>query len=204
MIRQIVFDLDGVLFDGCNLHAEIFIQAVNMIVPEWNLTRKYHDEVLCGLSTKKKLENMGITGSKAEEVYALKQKLTGEEISNHIHPDLKVQEICRVLTEGGYKIYCVSNSIRSTVEVCLRGMGVIQYFSGIISNEDTAAPKPSPEPYLTLFRGHRLQAEECLIVEDSPFGIESATKSGGKVLAVKDCSEVTLEKIWEYTVKYRS
>ena len=102
MIRQIIFDLDGVLFDGCYLHAELFIQAVNMVVPECNLTREYHDKLLGGLSTKKKLESMGITGDKAEEVYALKQKLTGEEISNHIHPDVKVQEICRVLTESGY------------------------------------------------------------------------------------------------------
>jgi len=48
MIRQIIFDLDGVLFDGCDLHAELFIHAVNMVVPEWNLTREYHDKLLGG------------------------------------------------------------------------------------------------------------------------------------------------------------
>jgi len=34
-----------------------------------------------------------------------------------------------------------------------------------------------------------------MIIEDSPHGIESATKSGGHVLAVKDCNDVTMERI---------
>jgi HAD superfamily hydrolase (TIGR01509 family) len=81
------------------------------------------------------------------------------------------------------------------VETCLEGMGVISLFTGIISNEDTVEPKPSPVPYLTLFRKYNLEPKECLILEDSPHGIESATKSGGNVLPVKDCNEVTMGRI---------
>jgi len=74
-------------------------------------------------------------------------------------------------------------------------MGIIHNFTRIISNQDTTEAKPSPEPYLTLYRNYNLDPRECLIIEDSPCGIESAIKSGGNVLPVKNCNDVTLESI---------
>ena len=195
MIKNIVFDLDGVLFDGCDFHAKMFIQAVLTIIPEHTLTREFHDEHLNALPTRYKLNKLGIDSDAAEKIYALKQSLTATMIGEYIYSDKKVQDICKKLQSLGYKIFCVSNSIRSTVDSCLSGMGVKHYFSGIISNEDTHVPKPSPEPYLTLYRTHGLNANECLILEDSAYGIESARTSGGNVLPVRDCSDVTLEKI---------
>jgi beta-phosphoglucomutase len=195
MIHSVIFDLDGVLFDGCNFHATTFLEAYNTVLANKKISREYHDEFLNGLSTRKKLSLLGVNSDDLERIYALKQELTASRIEQFIKEDVKVQDICKRLHSLHYDIFCVSNSIRSTVETCLRGMGVIQYFKGIISNEDTVEPKPSPEPYLTLFRKYNLEPKECLIVEDSPHGIESATKSGGNVLAVKDCSDVTIERI---------
>jgi phosphoglycolate phosphatase-like HAD superfamily hydrolase len=34
MIKNIIFDLDGVLFDGCDFHADTFIKAINLVRPE--------------------------------------------------------------------------------------------------------------------------------------------------------------------------
>lgn len=195
MIRNIVFDLDGVLFDGCDFHAKMFIQAVLTVLPEHTLTREFHDAQLNALPTKYKLKKLGIDPETSERIYALKQELTATKIGEYIHPDKKVQDICAKLQSLGYKIFCVSNSIRSTIEACLSGMEVKEYFSGIISNEDTSVPKPSPEPYLTLYRVYDLKASECLVLEDSEYGIQSARDSGAQVLPVRDCDDVTLDKI---------
>lgn len=201
MIHNIIFDLDGVLFDGCEFHASTFLEAYNTVLANAQISREYHAEFLNGLSTRKKLSVLGVNSDDSERIYALKQELTASRIKQFIKDDVKVQDICERLHSLNYDIFCVSNSIRSTVETCLRGMGVIQYFKGIVSNEDTVDPKPSPEPYLTLFRIYKLEAKECLILEDSPHGIESAKKSGGNVLPVKDCGEVTFERIIQH-IKY--
>ena len=55
--------------------------------------------------------------------------------------------------------------------------------------------KPSPEPYLTAYLRFNLNANECLIVEDSVSGIASAKASGGNVLEVSDVHDVTLSKL---------
>lgn len=68
-------------------------------------------------------------------------------------------------------------------------------FSGIISNEDVSESKPSPIPYLTLYSKFNIKPEECLILEDSEFGILSATQSGGFTLCVRNCDDVTISNI---------
>jgi HAD superfamily hydrolase (TIGR01509 family) len=195
MIKNIVFDLDGVLFDGCDFHAKMFIQAVLAVLPEHPLTREFHDAHLNALPTKYKLRKLMIDPATAEQIYTLKQQLTEQEIANYIHEDKKVQDICIALKTLGYKIFCVSNSIRATVDSCLGGMGVREYFSGVITNEDTSLPKPSPEPYLTLYRQYGLEAGECLVLEDSEYGIQSARASGAHLLPVRDCNDVSLDAI---------
>jgi HAD superfamily hydrolase (TIGR01509 family) len=77
----------------------------------------------------------------------------------------------------------------------LQGMGISHFFTGVISNQDTSEPKPSPQPYLTLFEKYKINPNECLILEDSPHGIESARSSGGRVYCVRNCDDVTIENI---------
>lgn len=204
MIRNIIFDLDGVLFDGCDFHAETFITALKMVVPDIEMNRDYHDKYLNALPTRNKLKALGLDADTSERIYILKQELTAKNIGAYIKHDTKLQDMCTELIARKYRLFCVSNSIRQTIEVCLQGMGIIDYFEAIISNQDTTEAKPSPEPYLTLYRRCILEPKECLIVEDSPHGIESATKSGANVLPVRDCNDVTLELIIDTIKVYTS
>jgi beta-phosphoglucomutase-like phosphatase (HAD superfamily) len=194
MIRNIIFDLDGVLFDGCDLHAQLFLQAVSQIRPDIQISKEYHDKYLNGLPTKEKLKLLGIEGEEAKDVYTIKQNLTGIHLSA-IEPSEKNFKICAVLKELGYDIYCVSNSILSSIQTVLSRMGILNMFSGIISNEDVSESKPSPIPYLTLYSKFNIKPEESLILEDSEFGILSATQSGGFTLCVRNCDDVTISNI---------
>ena len=194
MITTIIFDLDGVLFDGCDLHADFFLRALSRVRPDISINKEYHDTHLNGLPTKEKLRRLQIEGDEAGQIYTIKQELT----SNHlfsIEPSVKNFKICAELKELGYNIYCVSNSIISTINTVLSQMGILHMFSGIISNEDVSESKPSPMPYVTLYSKFDIKPEECLILEDSEFGILSATQSGGFTLCVRNCDDVTISNI---------
>lgn len=202
MIKHIIFDLDGVLFDGCDVHAMLFMEAVSAIRPDIHITKEYHATTLHALSTHKKLEILHIVGEDANRIYALKQQMTARYIRENIQPDTKNIQICEKLVSMQYKLYCVSNSIRSTMESILTGMNIMQFFTGIISNQDTTEPKPSPQPYLTLYKRYNIDTNECMILEDSEYGIESATKSGGNVLCVRNCMDVTFDTIMKATTAF--
>jgi HAD superfamily hydrolase (TIGR01509 family) len=198
MIKNIIFDLDGVLFDGCEFHAEIFMRAVNISKPGLNLTKEYHDKLLNGMTTKQKLKLLNLTTNECDEISELKQRLTREVILNYIMPNEEQKAMLQALYYMKYKIYCVSNSIRTTVETCLAGLEILEYFSGIISNEDTTEPKPSPQPYLTAYSKWGLDPKESVIVEDSPHGVQSARSSGANVLVVTGVEEVTLKRLLDF------
>jgi hypothetical protein len=88
MIHSIFFDLDGVLFDGCDFHANTFLEAYNTVLANKKISREYHDEILNGLSTRKKLSVLGVNSDDLERIYALKQELTANRIEQFIKEDM--------------------------------------------------------------------------------------------------------------------
>ena len=169
MISHILFDLDGVLFDGCEFHAEVFINAVNKINTH-KITKEFHDKYLNGLSTKQKLvylaDKLYIKYSDINNIYKLKQDLTLNTIEDYLIYSPKLVDICKWLVQNDYKLYCVSNSIKKTIQICLQKLGIDIFFTDIISNEDVANPKPNPEPYLKILTKYKILqkgVEYCVV-----------------------------------------
>ena len=59
-------------------------------------------------------------------------------------------------------------------------------FGLILTRENVQNIKPHPEVYLKAARHFQLQAEECLIIEDSIIGVEAGKQAGIEVVAVYD------------------
>jgi len=63
-------------------------------------------------------------------------------------------------------------------------------FAAIVAAEDTPAGKPAPDPYLRALNllseaaGGPVAAAECVAVEDSPWGLQSARAAGFRTVAV--------------------
>ena len=66
---------------------------------------------------------------------------------------------------------------------------LLSCFSTIVAAEDTPLSKPSPDPYLRALAelsafAPRLRAAECIAIEDSRWGLESARAAGLRTVAV--------------------
>lgn len=81
------------------------------------------------------------------------------------------------------RLGCASNSPRQYILDHLGAQGVLHYFRLICARADVINPKPHPEPYLTICKYMRVKPEECLAVEDSLAGIQSAQAAGLTVVA---------------------
>ncbi len=199
MIRVIVFDLDGVLFDGVSLHRKCFLDAVQLVAPNSTGLESFHDTQLNGLSTSQKLRQLQdkeiLTKEQCKQVEEKKKEFTGVAIKELVHYSEKTGELLVKLQKEGYILCCVTNSIRSTANNILIQLGILQYFSVVISNEDVSQPKPSSEPYTTLFERLTVSPQECLILEDSTVGRTAAYASGANVLQIVDPQDVTYQNI---------
>lgn len=77
----------------------------------------------------------------------------------------------------------VSGSNKKTVHTIINTF-FPNTFQVIIDGEATRISKPSPEPYLIAVRQLGIPAEECLVIENAPLGIQSAKSAGLRCIAV--------------------
>lgn len=195
MVRKLLlFDLDGVLVDTCDIHYETLNQAIREVAGEkFVISRQDHETSYNGLSTRMKLTNIsGIPSEIHSHIYERKQELTSEAFSTLL-PCNRLQETLSGLRAHGCLIGCASNCIRSTVHMVLRRLGIHSLFDVILSNEDVTNPKPSSEVYTTAMKILGVSSEDTLIFEDSYVGLRAAVSSGAGVHHIKSPSDITLE-----------
>ena len=77
-----------------------------------------------------------------------------------------------------------SNSGHAWVEGYLRQLGLLEDFEAIICREDVRHIKPDPDSFLTVLDVLKLRADETLVFEDSPNGVQAARLAGMRVVAV--------------------
>ena len=71
-----------------------------------------------------------------------------------------------------------SGALRHEIEAILRRSGLDQHFRFIVAAGETARGKPAPDPYRRAARLHERPPEQCVAIEDSRWGIESAKDAG--------------------------
>ncbi len=95
-----------------------------------------------------------------------------------------VLEAIALFKQAGCKQCVVSNGRTSSVMAAQKAKGLEQYFEFILCKEDYQGRKPDPAPYLTALHrmekiaGHKINAADCLAIEDDPLGVTSAHKAG--------------------------
>lgn len=106
-----------------------------------------------------------------------------------IYPGIK--GFLRNLEERGLKIALVTGALRAEVELILRRIGIADHFSVLVSGEDIEGSKPQPDGYLLAVErlnqadiDLNLRPCDCLVIEDTPAGIEAGKRAGMQVVGV--------------------
>tara|TARA_R110002074_G_scaffold56627_1_gene139601 strand:- start:16715 stop:18079 length:1365 start_codon:yes stop_codon:yes gene_type:complete len=200
MKKLVLFDLDGVIVDTKQVHYEALNDAISQVNPKYIITEAEHIARYDGLKTLTKLnmlsEEKGLPYTDHQEIYNSKQELTIKHFSNILTSE-RMRGIFKTLRDDGYLVGCCTNCIRRTALVALAKVGVIEYLDVIVTNDDVKNPKPHPEIYWKAMSMMGCLPEETLIIEDSPQGLLSATRSKADVIRVNNSAHVSLDKIYK-------
>jgi len=200
MNKLIIFDLDGVLIDSRELHYDALNAALAMVNQNYVITREEHLSKYDGLNTTKKLELLSAEKGLSREYFDLvwnnKQRATLGLISEFPKNQFLIDTF-KLLKMRDIKIAVASNSIRETVKLALLSIGVLKYVDYFVSNEDVKRTKPFPEMYWKCMTALNALPQNTVIIEDSHIGREGALNSGAHLVAVKDTTDLTIDKIDE-------
>jgi HAD superfamily hydrolase (TIGR01509 family) len=92
-------------------------------------------------------------------------------------------EALHTVRDAGWPAALVTNTGRALTELALDGIGR-EFFATTVCGDEVPHGKPAPDPYLRAADLLGLAAQQCLAVEDSPTGADSAERAGAAVLVV--------------------
>jgi len=88
------------------------------------------------------------------------------------------------LRAAGWQQALATSAPRANADAVLDVLGGASYFEVIVTGEDVERGKPDPQVYLTAAARLLTPARRCVVVEDSPAGIEGAHRAGMRAIAV--------------------
>lgn len=175
MRKAILWDNDGVLVDS----ERLFFQANRDYFRLHGIElspRQFFDWYLrddCGA-----WHLLGVSGTGIEPLRAQRNVIYNRLLKEAT--DLEVPGMASLLGElsGRVRMGIVTSSRRVDFMTIHTKLQLLPHFEFVLTGEDYTHAKPSPEPYLLGLEKLGICAEECLVVEDSPRGLQAARAAG--------------------------
>ena len=209
MLKAVIFDFDGVITDSEILHLRAFNRSLAPYGVEIS-TKDYYANYLgfSDFDCYKALIDNGVLKIEPQQVSGvIKQKSTiFEELTRTEGRTIEgVHGLLNMLKENKIPMAICSGSLMAEIEVVLGEAKLRHFFSVIVSAEQVKKGKPSPEGFvLTLQKLNKkcrppIAAGECIVIEDSRWGLQAARAAGMHTIAVTtsyDAAQLTLaEKV---------
>lgn len=195
-IRLILLDLDGTLADTRRANARAYAAALgeagHALGEEEYLTRYF------GMRCPEFLAAYGIADPADRERLRLRKIALYPAFFDSVTLNRPLWDFCRQFRAQGGRLWIVSTGSRANIDNVLRHVGIGApdaagrivegregAVDGILSGEDVAEGKPSPEAFLEAMRREGCTPAETLVFEDSAVGLEAARRSGASYVRVR-------------------
>ena len=95
-----------------------------------------------------------------------------------------VTAFLKLMKEKGMLLAVGSSSPVRVVDTILKKLCIDEYMDYICGAEDVELVKPAPDVFVHIAEYLGVEPAECIVIEDSPVGIEAAKNAGMKCIAV--------------------
>lgn len=189
-MQTVIFDFDGVIVNSEPLHWQAFIGVLEPM----------------GLTVDYPTYLQRYVGCDDRDFYRLFFADRQRELDEQRLPDLidaKAHAFERIVGQGveaidgavelvigcaeRWPVGLCSGALRRDIECILPHIGdgtLMQRFGAVVTADDVARSKPDPQGYLLAAERLGIAPGECVAIEDTPAGIESARSAGMQTLAL--------------------
>jgi beta-phosphoglucomutase-like phosphatase (HAD superfamily) len=195
MVRAVVFDFDGVIANSEPLHFRAFrdvLAAEHITLTESDYYARY-----LGYNDERAFREIA-----AERGREWDERAVADLIARKAAVTEELERQGSILFPGArdaiarLALMCplaiASGALRVEIERTLVREQLIGHFATIVSADDGGASKPAPDPYLRAVErlaaasspADPLKPSNCVAVEDSPWGLDSARAAGLRTVAV--------------------
>lgn len=188
MIRAVLFDMDGLMFDtekaSDRAWRNMSMETGIPISDEFLKSLKGRTRKDCSLLMKKQWgENVNL--EEIRKKYQIYVERDRKENGFIIKKGLR--KLLDFLKTNQYIIGLSTSTSQKKAEKYLREGEVEGYFNEKVYGDKICKGKPNPDIYLACAKACSCLPEECLVLEDSPNGILAGYRAGCHVIMIPDC-----------------
>jgi HAD superfamily hydrolase (TIGR01549 family) len=185
MIEAFIFDVDGTLIDSNDFHAEAWCKAFEKYGKDFSFEQirphigKGADTLLPEFLSEREIEAFG------DELTKYRGEIFKNEYLARIKPFPKVRELFQKLKDDGKKIALASSANEDELAAYKKIADLEDLVEKATSADDAKASKPEPDIFQAALKLLGNPAfETVLVVGDTPYDAEAATKAKLKIVGV--------------------
>lgn len=184
-IKAVIFDLDGTLVDS----EPNYFAADQKLFAKYGVsdyTMEIHSQYV-GFGSKEMLEDMQQKykiNESTENLLAGKNRNYIEIARNNTAVFPEMLKFVELLISHNYPVAVASGSSPEIIQEILSITDLAKYFNVVLSAENVKNGKPEPDIFIETAQQLGVAAENCLVVEDSQYGVEAAKRASMYCIAV--------------------
>lgn len=185
MIQAIIFDWDGTLADTKSAVITSFQQVLREI--DCDVSDRFIERRM-GIGTSLTLVD-ALTANNIQFTEALIERLAKKKVTVQLQLAGKVKLFNGTYAlldtlKGRVHLALASMGNRKVIDKLLVEKGVKRYFDFVITASEVRKPKPHPEIFVKCADALNCSPKECVVIEDSLFGVKAAKEAKMKCVAV--------------------
>lgn len=194
MLLAVIFDFDGVIIDSELLHYQALNQAFGNC--DVFVSKEEHWEKYLGYSDIENIEavsqdyNKGWSAEDIEKIAAEKLVIFEKLVRQQATVIDGVADFIAMLVENGLRIGICSGALLSDIKLMLEYCDFAATFETIVAADHVKIGKPDPQGYLLTLSQlndgseQKILPGECVVIEDSQWGLAAAAKAGMHTIGV--------------------
>ncbi|MFD1199245.1 HAD family hydrolase [Brucella gallinifaecis] len=171
----VIFDCDGVLVDSEPLSCRAFEQVYanhGMMLPEGSVAKGIGMKVADIVNMIEDMTGNRLPDGAVDDFWPITRDL----FAKHLQPAAGIADFLKVLP---HKRCVASSSHPERIAFSLEKTGINQYFGdAVYSSSMVKRGKPAPDLFLFAADKMGVDPARCVVIEDSPFGVEGAIAAG--------------------------
>lgn len=195
-LRAVLWDWDGTLVDSGEYHWLSWREALAAEGYDLTLERFVASFGQPNAAILRSYFGPGLSDSEVERISTIKEvryrhlvRTRGIQLLPGVH-----RWLTRLRGEG-WRQAIASSAPRLNIETILETLDLTACFDALASAEDVQRGKPDPQVFLVAAGRVAVPPARCIVVEDTPVGVESAHRAGMRVIGVR-ATHATLEADW--------
>lgn len=190
--KALLLDLDGTLLESEKLWLIAEQQVMERYGYVWTPADQHH---CLGGPLERVAQYMEIKANGSERSEVIGSQLLNTVADLFMTEPLEWRPGAEALVAQAHQLQIptviVTASWRSVLDTVMARMGEsVGTFSHSIAGDEVQNSKPHPEPYLCAAISVGVPIEDCLAIEDSPTGTQSAVSAGARVVAVEHMATI--------------